>query len=124
MAAASAFSGVTTRRRPSTATTRCRWRDSLPAAARAAAMWSTSPPPGTAPATARPSKRSGARQGRNFDGLAAGMKIKRHPVVLSGGVSSMEDVRRDNASGAAGVILGKALYEGKLSLAEALAAAG
>ncbi len=68
--------------------------------------------------------RDGALQGPNFDGLADLMKITRHAVVLSGGVSSMEDVRRANASGAAGVILGRALYEGKISLREALAAAG
>jgi phosphoribosylformimino-5-aminoimidazole carboxamide ribotide isomerase len=68
--------------------------------------------------------RDGTMQGPNVEGLVALIKRSRHPVVLSGGISSMEDVRRANAAGAAGVILGRALYEGKLSLSEALAAAG
>ena len=68
--------------------------------------------------------RDGTMQGPNVDGLVSLMKRSRHGVVLSGGISSMEDVRRANAAGAAGVILGRALYEGKLSLSEALAAAG
>jgi phosphoribosylformimino-5-aminoimidazole carboxamide ribotide isomerase len=68
--------------------------------------------------------RDGTMQGPNVEGLVALIKRSRHGVVLSGGVSSMEDVRRANAAGASGVILGRALYEGKLSLGEALAAAG
>jgi phosphoribosylformimino-5-aminoimidazole carboxamide ribotide isomerase len=69
-------------------------------------------------------ERDGTMQGPNVNGLEALIKRSRHGVVLSGGVSSMEDVRRANAAGAAGVILGRALYEGKISLGEALAAAG
>ena len=41
-------------------------------------------------------------------------------VVASGGVSSLEDVIRVKNAGLAGVIIGRALYEGKLSLREAL----
>lgn len=37
-------------------------------------------------------------------------------VVASGGVSCMDDVRRVREAGLAGVIIGRALYEGKLSL--------
>ena len=37
-------------------------------------------------------------------------------VVASGGVSSLEDVQRAREAGLAGVIIGRALYEGKLSL--------
>ena len=43
-------------------------------------------------------------------------------VVASGGVSSLEDVRRARAAGVAGLIIGRALYEGRLSLQEALKA--
>ena len=68
--------------------------------------------------------RDGTMRGPNVEGLVALIKRSRHGVVLSGGVASMEDVRRANAAGAAGVILGRALYEGKLGLGEALAAAG
>jgi phosphoribosylformimino-5-aminoimidazole carboxamide ribotide isomerase len=69
-------------------------------------------------------ERDGTMQGPDLTGLAGLIARSRHAVVLSGGVSSMEDVRRANAAGAAGVILGRALYEGRLSLGEALAAAG
>jgi phosphoribosylformimino-5-aminoimidazole carboxamide ribotide isomerase len=41
-------------------------------------------------------------------------------VVASGGVSTLEDVHRVKEVGLAGVIIGRALYEGKLSLQEAL----
>jgi phosphoribosylformimino-5-aminoimidazole carboxamide ribotide isomerase len=44
---------------------------------------------------------------------AAGLK-----VVASGGVSSLEDVGAARAAGLAGIIVGRALYEGKLSLAD------
>jgi phosphoribosylformimino-5-aminoimidazole carboxamide ribotide isomerase len=39
-------------------------------------------------------------------------------VVASGGVSALEDVRQVKEAGLAGVIIGRALYEGKLSLQE------
>lgn len=41
-------------------------------------------------------------------------------VVASGGVSSLQDVRRVKNAGLAGVIIGRALYEGKISIREAL----
>jgi phosphoribosylformimino-5-aminoimidazole carboxamide ribotide isomerase len=43
-------------------------------------------------------------------------------VIVSGGVASAEDIRGALASGLAGVIVGRALYEGRLTLPEALAA--
>jgi phosphoribosylformimino-5-aminoimidazole carboxamide ribotide isomerase len=43
-------------------------------------------------------------------------------VVASGGVSSLDDVRRVREAGLAGVIIGRALYDEKLSLRAALAA--
>jgi len=42
-------------------------------------------------------------------------------VVASGGVSSLEDVRRVRQANLAGVIIGRALYEGKIQLHDALA---
>ena len=46
------------------------------------------------------------------------------PVIASGGVGSDEHVRRAAATrGIAGLIVGKALYEGKVVLADALAIA-
>ncbi len=41
-------------------------------------------------------------------------------VVASGGVSTLEDVRRVRNAGLAGVIVGRALYDGKISLRECL----
>ena len=41
-------------------------------------------------------------------------------VVASGGVKNLEDVHRVLKAGLAGVIVGRALYEGKISLAECL----
>jgi phosphoribosylformimino-5-aminoimidazole carboxamide ribotide isomerase len=46
------------------------------------------------------------------------------PVILSGGVSCAEDVRRIRAragSGIAGIIIGRALYDGAIIPQEALA---
>lgn len=45
------------------------------------------------------------------------------PVIASGGVASLEDIRRLGESGADAVIVGKALYEERFSLPEALAIA-
>lgn len=41
-------------------------------------------------------------------------------VVASGGVSTLEDVRRVREAGLAGVIIGRALYDGKLTLEAAI----
>jgi phosphoribosylformimino-5-aminoimidazole carboxamide ribotide isomerase len=43
------------------------------------------------------------------------------PIQYSGGISSIEEVRAAAAAGASAVIVGKALYEGRIKLAEALA---
>ncbi|PSP31986.1 1-(5-phosphoribosyl)-5-((5-phosphoribosylamino)methylideneamino)imidazole-4-carboxamide isomerase [Halobacteriales archaeon QH_10_67_22] len=44
------------------------------------------------------------------------------PVVASGGVATVEDVRALHAAGASAVVVGSALYEGRFTLAEAMAA--
>ncbi len=46
------------------------------------------------------------------------------PVVASGGVSTLDDVRAYLGSGVEGVIIGKALYTGAIKLEEAIKAAG
>jgi phosphoribosylformimino-5-aminoimidazole carboxamide ribotide isomerase len=43
------------------------------------------------------------------------------PVVASGGVTTLDDVRALRAAGAAAVVVGTALYEGRFTLAEAMA---
>jgi phosphoribosylformimino-5-aminoimidazole carboxamide ribotide isomerase len=45
------------------------------------------------------------------------------PVVASGGITTARDVERLAQTGVAGCIIGRSLYEGTLTLAEALAAA-
>ncbi|HWA24957.1 MAG TPA: 1-(5-phosphoribosyl)-5-[(5-phosphoribosylamino)methylideneamino]imidazole-4-carboxamide isomerase [Lacunisphaera sp.] len=53
-----------------------------------------------------------------------GSLVKKFPslqVQASGGVSSLEDLRGLQATGAAGAIVGRALYENKFTLKEALA---
>ncbi|MGH2375304.1 MAG: 1-(5-phosphoribosyl)-5-[(5-phosphoribosylamino)methylideneamino]imidazole-4-carboxamide isomerase [bacterium] len=64
--------------------------------------------------------RDGMLSGPDLTGLAALIAHIRVPVILSGGVASPADVAAAAAAGAEGVIIGRALYEGRLSLAEAL----
>jgi phosphoribosylformimino-5-aminoimidazole carboxamide ribotide isomerase len=44
-------------------------------------------------------------------------------IVASGGVAGLEDIRAAREAGLAGVIVGRALYEGRFGLPEALEAA-
>ena len=45
-------------------------------------------------------------------------------VIVSGGVGSLDDIRRARAAGLAGAVVGRALYEDRFTLTEALACAG
>ena len=67
--------------------------------------------------------RDGAMRGPDVPGTAALANAVGIPVIASGGVSSIEDLRALRACEAPldGVISGRALYDGKLDLAEALA---
>ncbi|MEO0683016.1 MAG: HisA/HisF-related TIM barrel protein, partial [Pseudomonadota bacterium] len=67
--------------------------------------------------------RDGAMQGPNVAATAALARAVSLPVIASGGVSSLEDLRALKASGAPlnGVISGRALYDGRLDPAEAAA---
>lgn len=67
--------------------------------------------------------RDGAMRGPDVPGTAALARAVGIPVIASGGVSSIEDLRALRACDAPldGAISGRALYEGKLDLAEALA---
>lgn len=69
--------------------------------------------------------RDGMLGGPNFDATARLAADSGLGVIASGGVSSLDDVRRLlTIPGVSGAILGKALYEGTLSLPEALALGG
>ncbi len=60
--------------------------------------------------------------GPNFAGTEAVVKVSPLPVIASGGVTTAEDIRRLKKTGVAGAIIGRALYEGKLVLKDALKA--
>jgi len=66
----------------------------------------------------------GMMTGPNVEAMARMQEAVPVPVVASGGVSSAEDVARLAEAGMAGCIIGRALYEGTLSLPAAMAAAG
>ena len=65
--------------------------------------------------------RDGTMGGPDLPMLAAVQDSSRHPIIYSGGVGSFDDLRGLQAAGAAGIIVGKALYEGRLDLRAALA---
>jgi phosphoribosylformimino-5-aminoimidazole carboxamide ribotide isomerase len=66
--------------------------------------------------------RDGAMAGPNVAATAALARAVAIPVIASGGVASLDDLRALKASGAPldGAITGRALYEGRLDLAEAV----
>lgn len=68
-------------------------------------------------------EQDGMLAGPNFAALAALAATTPLPVIASGGVADREHVRKLAALGLAGCIIGRALYEHTLSLADALAAA-
>ena len=66
--------------------------------------------------------RDGMLRGPDVDGLAACIAATQHPVIASGGITSLADLDTCMAAGAAGAIIGRALYEGHIGLREAIAA--
>lgn len=65
-------------------------------------------------------ERDGALTAPNFDSLAALIALGA-PTIASGGVASLDHLRRLREIGAEGVVVGRALYEGVFTLQEALA---
>ena len=72
--------------------------------------------------------RDGTLEGPDVDGVRALIQALgpvEAPIILAGGVGSLEHVlSASRVPGLAGVIVGRALYEGTVDLAQALAAAG
>lgn len=69
-------------------------------------------------------ERDGLLAGANAEATAALAAAVSTPVIASGGVGGLEDLRAlkaVEASGIAGVVVGRALYDGRLDLAAALA---
>jgi phosphoribosylformimino-5-aminoimidazole carboxamide ribotide isomerase len=68
--------------------------------------------------------RDGAMQGLNIEATIALAEALSIPVIASGGLASIEDVKRllqPDCAKLAGAITGRALYDGRLDAAEALA---
>jgi len=66
--------------------------------------------------------RDGMLSGPDVDGLAHAIARTSVPVIASGGVASLDDVATlAGLSGLAGVITGRAIYEGRFTVPEALA---
>lgn len=67
--------------------------------------------------------RDGTQTGPDLSVTAALAEAVNVPVIASGGVASLGDVRALARAGIPAVIIGRALYEGRFTLAEAIAAA-
>ena len=69
--------------------------------------------------------RDGMLTGPDVEGLAAAVAATGTPVVASGGVSSLDDIAALAAiDGLGGIITGKAVYEGRFTVADALTTLG
>ena len=66
--------------------------------------------------------RDGRLTGPDVDGYRRLVTATHVPVIASGGVASLDDLRALTATGVAGAIVGKALYEGRFTVEEAVAA--
>jgi phosphoribosylformimino-5-aminoimidazole carboxamide ribotide isomerase len=67
--------------------------------------------------------RDGTLEGPNFDAIETMLTVTDIPIIVSGGVSSLNDLKKlkeYEPMGLKGVIIGKALYEGKFTLPQAL----
>ena len=64
--------------------------------------------------------RDGMMSGVNLRATEEMVKAVRSPVIASGGVTTLDDVQAVSTLGAAGCIVGRALYEGKISLPDAI----
>ena len=65
--------------------------------------------------------RDGMKQSPNFDETAKVADISNCPVIISGGVSSIDDIKKAkelNNNNIEGIIIGKAIYDGDIKLDE------
>ena len=65
--------------------------------------------------------RDGTMSGPDVETLARVRRMTGLELQYSGGISSVEDISRVAGAGAQAVVLGKALYEGRITLEQALA---
>jgi len=64
--------------------------------------------------------RDGMLTGVNFEATEEVIAATDVPIIASGGIASFDDIRRCKEIGCAGLIVGRAYYEGKIDLPEAL----
>ena len=63
--------------------------------------------------------RDGMKQSPNFDETSKVADISNCPIIISGGVSSIEDIRKAKSlKNIEGIIVGKAIYDGDIKLEE------
>lgn len=65
-------------------------------------------------------EKDGMMEGPNFQSLAEIQKVSPFPVIASGGVTTLDDLKRLVDQGTHGAIIGRALYEGTIQLRDAL----
>jgi phosphoribosylformimino-5-aminoimidazole carboxamide ribotide isomerase len=66
--------------------------------------------------------RDGMLAGPDLAGLLRLLAAVRVPVILSGGIATIDDLRAAAVAGAEGAIVGRALYDGRIVLADAFRA--
>ena len=66
-------------------------------------------------------RRDGTLSGPNLEALNELVEKINADVIASGGIASMQDIEAVAATGATGAIIGRALYDGRVDLAEAIA---
>ena len=64
--------------------------------------------------------RDGTLQGPNLASLNELQALLGHGVIASGGVGTLDDLLALNTAGVAGAIVGRAIYDGRVDLAEAI----
>ena len=63
--------------------------------------------------------RDGTKQGPNFEETSKVASISKCPVIISGGVSSIDDIKKAKSlKNIEGIIVGKAIYDGDIKLDE------
>ena len=67
--------------------------------------------------------RDGMMQGANVSGMEEMKQATSIPVIASGGVTTLNDVKQLREAGLDGAIIGRSLYDGVIDLAEAISLA-
>jgi phosphoribosylformimino-5-aminoimidazole carboxamide ribotide isomerase len=67
-------------------------------------------------------RRDGSLAGPDFELLDSLLEATRLPVIAAGGVATLDDLRKLRAAGCEGAVAGAAIWSGRFTLAEALAA--